>query len=56
MMNVLQIFKEGENDKDEFKEIFHVNVKTGKKDKSLKKEVSRAVAGMLNSDLDWWSN
>lgn len=50
MMSVLQIIKKGENGKDEFKETFHVNVKTGKKDKSLKKEVSRAVAGMLNSD------
>lgn len=50
MMSVLQIIKDGENDKVEFKETFHVNVKTGKKDKSLKKEVSRAVAGMPNSD------
>lgn len=47
---MLQIIKEGENDKGEFKETFHVNIKTGKKDKSLKREVSRAVAGMLNSD------
>ncbi len=47
---MLQIIKEGENDKGEFKETFHVNVETGKKDKSLKKEISRTVAGMLNSD------
>ena len=48
-MSMLQIIKDGENDKVEFKETFHVNIKTGKKDKGLKREVSRAVTGMLNS-------
>jgi len=43
-----RIIKEGENDKVEFKETFRYDIKTNQKNKALKKEVTKAIAGFLN--------
>lgn len=42
------IIKGGENDKVEFKETFRYDIKTEEKNKALKKEVTKAIAGLLN--------
>jgi hypothetical protein len=45
-----KIIIDGENDRVEFKETFRYDVKTNQKNKALKKEITKAIAGFLNHE------
>jgi len=43
-----KIIEIGENEKTEFKETFRYDIRTENKNKALKKEVTKAICGLLN--------